>query len=136
MIEGSNWLLKVIFGGCIFWVFQQKLGLFDKFRKEIVNSFKYPFLTTFWVQKSFFYIFRSIFSKKIVKFRVGTRILKNLGTIDHSTINLHNHKRNVKTMAIYNSMKLHPKTSIRFLPTSFRMLAKIVHLRFRSTKHL
>ena len=127
---------KGYFWICIFLNFSTKIGTFDQFRKEIVNSLKYAFLTTFWVQKSFFYIFRSIFSNKIVKFRVGTRILKNLVTIDHSTINLHNHKRNVKTMAIYNSMTLHPKTTIRFLPTSFRALAKIVHLRSRSTKHL
>ena len=40
-----------------FWVFQQKLRRFDQFRKEIVNSFKYAFLTTFCVQQSFFGIY-------------------------------------------------------------------------------
>ena len=39
MIEGSIWLLKDIFGGFIFWVFQQNLGLFDQFHKEIVGFF-------------------------------------------------------------------------------------------------
>ena len=32
-------------------------------------------------------------------FRVRDKNFEKLGTIDHSTINLHNHKRNGKTMA-------------------------------------
>ena len=44
----------------------------------------------------FLYIFRSIFSKKFVKFRVGDKNFEKIGT--HFTINLHNHKRNGKTL--------------------------------------
>ena len=65
-----------------FWVFQQNFRLFDKFRKEIVNSFKYAFLTTFWVQKSFFGIYLDPSSaRKSWNFEWGTRILKNYGNI-------------------------------------------------------
>ena len=39
MVEGSIWLLKIIFGSCIFLRFSKKLGLFDQFHKEIVNNF-------------------------------------------------------------------------------------------------
>ena len=106
-----------------FWVFQQKFRLVDQFRKEIVNSFKYEFLTTFWLQKSFFCIYLDPSSaRNLWNFEWGTRILKNLGIIDHSTINFHNHKRNGKTM-IYK-IEFERRTAIPTLQNTFAFRTK------------
>ena len=48
-------------------------------------------------------------------FRVRDKNFEKLGTIDHSTINLHNHKRNGKTMAY----KIEFETAIPTLQNTF-----------------
>ena len=80
-------------------------------------------LTTFWLQKSFFCIYLDPSSaRNLWNFEWGTRILKNLGIIDHSTINFHNHKRNGKTM-IYK-IEFERRTAIPTLQNTFDFRTK------------
>ena len=80
MIEGSNWLLKVIFGGCIFLRFSTKI---DTFWSLSQRNYKFVPLCVFYhilsAKVVFWYIFRSIFSKEIVNVRVGNKTFEKLG---------------------------------------------------------
>ena len=77
MIEGSIWLLKVIFGGCIFLSFSAKIETFwsisqrnSKFVQICVFDHILCATVVFW------YIFRSIFSKKTTKIETFWSILQ------------------------------------------------------------
>ena len=80
MIEGSNWLLKVIFGGCIFLSFSTKIVTFWSLSQrncKLVQICVFDHILS--AKVVFRYIFRSIFSKEIVKFRVGNKNFEKLG---------------------------------------------------------
>ena len=75
------------------------------------------------MQKSFFAIYLDLSSaRKLWNFKWGTRILKKYGKIDHSTINLHNHKRNFTKKSIYRIVSKNcKKNTVNFLKNLEKM---------------
>ena len=93
MIEGSIWLLKVIFRGCIFLSFSTKIKTYWSI---LQRSRKFVPICIFDCKSRFFYIFRSIFSKKFVKFRVGNKNFEKLGKYQKFWVEGENGERGAK----------------------------------------